>query len=63
MRFEIFSDSEDSSSLSSTSPKQDVPVQIDDSSSEEQESLESWSDPDRTLATLDKNVRLAVNLF
>lgn len=63
MRFVIFTDSEDSSSGSSNSPEQEVPVQNDESSSEEDGSLESWSDPDQTLATIHENAGLAMRLF
>ncbi len=59
----LLSDSDDSSSQSAESSTQDVSLEGNDESSEENESLESWSDPEETLATIGENVALAVNLF
>lgn len=57
-------DSEDTSSRSPDSPMQEAPLEAaNETSSEEGESFESWSDPDRTLATMDRNVGLAMNIF
>ena len=57
------SSSEDTSSQSADSPMPDVPVEADNPPSEESESLDSWSDPDNTLATIDRNAGLALRLF
>ena len=63
----LVSDFDDTSSQSSDSSVQEVPIEdpieADETSSEDGESLESWSDPDRTLATISGNPGLAINLF
>lgn len=59
----LVSESEDNPSPSLDTPMQEVLSEADPTSSEEVESLDSWSDPDRTLATINKNVGLAVRLF
>ena len=59
----LVSDSDDTSSQSSDSSMQEAPLEAEETSSEEGESQESWSDPDRTLATISGNPSLAINLF
>ena len=52
-------------------PAQEVPLEDvqedllkdDSTSSEDAQSLDSWSDPDRTIATIHRNVGLAERLF
>lgn len=56
-------DSEDTSSSSSDSPMQEVPLKDDDTFSEDCDSLDSWSDPDETLAAIGDNVGLATRIF
>ena len=50
-------------SVCAESPMQEAPLEADETSSEEGESFESWSDPDRTLATMSRNAGLALKLF
>ena len=57
------SDSEDNSSRSIDLPRKEASVEAEDPSSEGGESLESWSDPDHTLATIRENPGLAMSLF
>ena len=59
----LVKDSEDTSLRSPDSPMPEVFGESGDSSTEEDESLDSWSDPDATLAGIHKNVGLAVRLF
>ena len=59
----LVSDSEDVSPRSPDSPMQEAPFQVDNASSQEGESLDSWSDPDETIATLGENVGLAERIF
>ncbi|KAF6231796.1 hypothetical protein HO173_010098 [Letharia columbiana] len=60
----LVSDAEDASSRSPDSPMQEAPLETaDDPPLEEDESLDSWSDPDETLATIGDSVGLAVRLF
>ena len=56
------SSSEETSSRSD-SPMQEDPQEAEVTSSEEGESLESWSDPDRTLATMSRNAGLEMVIF
>lgn len=47
-------------------PLEDVQEDLledDDTSSEDAQSLDSWSDPDKTIATIHRNVGLAQRLF
>lgn len=59
----LLPDSEDTCSRPPDSSIQEVSLETDDTTSEDGESLDSWSDPEETLATIGDNVGLAIRLF
>ena len=59
----LLPDSEDTSSRPPDSPIQEASLEADDTTSEDGESLDSWSDPEETLAKIGDNVGLATRLF